>query len=131
MAVVKAKVNIETARRNYRPGELITEQLSGEDMYYLTRYGFVSVEGEEPDPGKPGGDGDTENLDTTDDAGGEQAGDSYMDDAALRKMNKEEIVAYAQELGLSLDVTSLKSDLIDAVLNRTEELLAVEELADR
>lgn len=130
MAMVKAKVNIETARRNYRPGEVITEKLSDADMHYLTRYGFVSVE-EEPDPGKTGMDGGMEALDMADDAGEEQAGDGYRDDAALRKMNKEEIVAYAQGLGLSLDAASLKNDLIDAVLNRTEELLAVEELPDR
>lgn len=127
--MTKARVNIETALRSYRPGEVITEQLSEADMAHFRKRNFII---EEDDGGgfpvdRAVGDG---NLDGWPDSipgiggaqmGAEADGAAYKDEADLNRMNKDEIVEYAAEIGLELDRTRLKTDLVSAVLNYAGE----------
>lgn len=134
-----AKVNIETAARRYKPGEKITGHLSDADVAFLKKHNFIASEddfsdvAEESEDG--GGDfaGITPPMEalqapegipgiTPPGADGDSAGGiAYKDESALKKLNKDEIVEYAGSIGLSLDAEKLKADLIDAVLNYTEE----------
>lgn len=101
----RAKVNIETAKKNYKPGEVIAEPLSDVDMTFLMTHGFI-VEEPEVFP----------------DIGEYSAG--YKDEAALRKMNKENILKYAKEIGLVLDRNMTRNDMVNSVLNYTEQMMA-------
>ncbi|MCM1187636.1 MAG: hypothetical protein NC345_14065 [Lachnospira sp.] len=135
-----AKVNIETATRKYKPGEKITGQLSDADIAFLKKHNFIVNEGDfadAPDDSEEYPDSDSAGI--TPPTGGLQPGSAipgitppgadgdsaggieYKDEAALKKLNKDEIVEYAGSIGLSLDAEKLKADLIDAVLNYTEE----------
>lgn len=135
-----AKVNIETATRKYKPGEKITGQLSDADIAFLKKHNFIVSEGdfsEAADESEEYTGGDSAGI--TPPTTGLQPGSAipgitppgadnnstggieYKDESALKKMNKDEIVEYAGSIGLSLDVEKLKADLIDAVLNYTEE----------
>ena len=127
--MIKARVNIETALRRYRPGEAITEQLSEADLAHFKKRNFIIEEdgrGGFPVDGAVG-DG---NLDGWPDGipgiggakmGAEADGTAYKDEAELNRMNKDEIVEYAAEIGLELDRTRLKTDLVSAVLNYVGE----------
>ena len=44
--VIRARVNIETASRRYRPGEAITEQLSEADLAHFRERNFIIEEEE-------------------------------------------------------------------------------------
>lgn len=135
-----AKVNIETATRNYKPGERITGQLSDADIAFLKKHNFIASEGDFSDgPEDSDGFGDGDSGETITPTGGLQPGSEipgitppgtdgdsaggieYKDEAALKKLNKDEIVEYAGSIGLSLEAEKLKADLIDAVLNYVEE----------
>lgn len=134
-----AKVHIETSTRKYKPGERIAGSLSNADIAFLKKNNFIVSEDDfssaEDDSGDRGEDsaritspvaalqdpGDIPGI-TLPGADGDSAGGSaYKDEAALKKLNKDEIVEYAGSIGLSLDAEKLKADLIDAVLNYTEE----------
>lgn len=134
-----AKVNIETATNKYKPGERITGHLSDADIAFLKKRNFIVSEDDftdAADDSEYGTDGDSAGI--TPPTDGLQAGNSipgitpptdgdsaggieYKDEAALKKLNKAEIVEYAKSIGLSLSEESLKPDLIEAVLNYTEE----------
>lgn len=134
-----AKVNIETAARRYKPGEKITGHLSDADVAFLKKHNFIASEDDFSDAAEEaedgGGDfaGITPPMEalqapegipgiTPPGADGDSTGGiSYKDESALKKLNKDEIVEYAGSIGLSLDAEKLKADLIDAVLNYTEE----------
>ena len=134
-----AKVNIETAARHYKPGEKITGHLSDADVAFLKKHNFIASEDDFSDAAEEsedgGGDfaGITPPMEalqapegipgiTPPGADGDSAGGiAYNDESALKKLNKDEIVEYAGSIGLSLDAEKLKADLIDAVLNYTEE----------
>ena len=134
-----AKVNIETAARHYKPGEKITGHLSDADVAFLKKHNFIASEDDFSDAAEEsedgGGDfaGITPPMEalqapegipgiTPPGADGDSAGGiAYKDESALKNLNKDEIVEYAGSIGLSLDAEKLKADLIDAVLNYTEE----------
>ena len=123
--MTKARVNIETALRRYRPGEAITEQLSEADLAHFRERNFII---EEDGVGGFPVDGAAQdgNLDGISGIGGAEMGldadgAAYKDEAELNRMNKEEIVEYAAEIGLELDKTRLKTDLVSAVLNYVGE----------
>lgn len=135
--MIKARVNIETAKKKYKPGEVIKEKLSDADMAFLKKHSFITTEEESGFPDEVIED-DTED-DTEDETGlipgggmglnpdddfEDESGAEYKDEAALQKLKKEEIVEYAASLGLELDGAALKNDLIDAVLNFIEEKMA-------
>lgn len=107
--MVKARVNIETANGRYHPGDIIRENLRAEDMDFLKRKGFIDTEEKEEIDMDPGGE--------------EKYGDGigYKGEEELKRMNKDEIVAYAAQMGLNLDSGSLKADLVNDVLNHQEE----------
>lgn len=126
--MIRARVNIETAKNKYGPGDVITENLSAADRRFLEKHNFITEEEEtaaldmeekeEVSGGKP-----CERY--AEEAGSEEGGGvEYRDEAALNRMNKGEIVAYAAEIGLTLDEESLKFDLVNAVLNYQEEKMA-------
>jgi len=131
--MVKARVNIETAKKKYKPGEVIKEKLSDADMAFLKKHNFITTEDEsgfsdevveddaEEETGLIPGDGMGLNPD---DDFEDESGAEYKDEAALQKLKKEEIVEYAASLGLELDEAALKNDLIDSVLNFIEEKMA-------
>ncbi len=131
-----AKVNIETAARRYKPGEKITGHLSDADVAFLKKHNFIASEDDFSDAAEESEDGGGDFAGITPpmaapegipgitppEADGDSAGGIvYKDETALKKLNKDEIVEYAGSIGLSLDVEKLKADLIDAVLNYTEE----------
>ncbi len=134
-----AKVNVETAARQYKPGDKITEHLSDADAAFLKKHNFIVSEDDFPDAAGESEDsgGDFAGIAppmaalqapegipgiTPPEAGGDSNGGIvYKDESALKKLNKDEIVEYAGSIGLSLDAEKLKADLIDAVLNYTEE----------
>lgn len=101
----RARVNIETGKKNYKPGEVIAEPLSDVDMAFLRTHGFI-----------------VEESDAFSDIGKYSA--VYKDEAALRKMNKENILKYAKEIGLVLDRKMLINDMVNSVLNYTEQRMA-------
>lgn len=103
--VFRARVNIETAKKNYKPGEVIAEQLSDVDIAFLRAHGFIVEESE-----------------VFSDIGEYSAG--YKDEAALQKMSKENILKYAKEIGLVLDRKMRLKDMVDSVLNYTEQMMA-------
>lgn len=113
--MIKAKVNVETAKRSYKPGEAINEQLPAADVAFLKKYGFVT---EEPDimPDPPNGgsaDGD-----------GNRGGMEYMEETALKKLNKDELIEYARSIGLTITADMLKNDMVDTILNYIGESMA-------
>lgn len=133
-----AKVNVETAMKRYKPGEKITGHLSDADIAFLKKHNFIVSEDDFSDAEDDFEDGGGDSAEITPPTTGLQAGigipgitpptdeDSgdgieYKDETALKKLNKDEIVEYAGSIGLSLDTERLKADLIDAVLNYTEE----------
>jgi len=135
-----AKVNIETATKIYKPGEKITGQLSDADIAFLKKRNFIVNEddfADAPDDSEECPDSDSAGITlpptglqpgnaipgiTPPGADNDSAGGiEYKDEAALKKLNKDEIVEYAGSIGLSLDAEKLKADLIDAVLNHVEE----------
>lgn len=129
-----AKVNIETATRKYCPGEKITGNLSGADIAFLKKHNFISCEddfadtADDSDDAPDGGETETTppgsgipGINPPEADGGEAGEIVYKDEAALKKLNKAEIVEYAGSIGLSLTEETLKPDLIDAVLNYVEE----------
>lgn len=134
-----AKVNIETAARQYKPGEKITGHLSDADVAFLKKHNFIASEDDFSDAAEESEDsgGDfagiaspmavlqaPENIPGITPPGADMdsaGGITYKDESALKKLNKDEIVEYAGSIGLSLDGEKLKADLIDAVLNYTEE----------
>lgn len=131
---IKASVHIETATRSYKPGEVIREQLSAEDMAFLKRRGFVTDDTDLLMISAVDGPDDGESIDSIsrienllEDPDGDEG---YKDEAALQKMSKKEIVKYAGEIGVELDPKMLQTDLIAAVLNYTEQLIAEAEKAD-
>ncbi len=134
-----AKVNVETATKKYKPGEKITGHLSDADIAFLKKHNFIVSEDDFADAADDAGDAvDRDSAGITPPTDGLQAGNSipgitpptdgdfgdgieYKDEAALKKLNKAEIVEYAKSIGLSLSEESLKPDLIEAVLNYAEE----------
>ncbi len=126
--MIRAKVNIETAKRNYGPGEIIREQLSDADIAFLKKHGFITEETEAvPDTTEDDflNDGEKPEFsleaDSGEDGDGEESGTEYKDEAAIKKLNKDEIVDYAKSIGLAIDPGMLKNDMIDAVLNHIGE----------
>ncbi len=134
-----AKVNVETAARRYKPGDKITGHLSNADVAFLKKHNFIVSEDDFSDVAEDfeDGGGDSAGITSPMEAlqtpenitgitppgadGDSTGGISYKDEADLKKLNKDEIVEYAGSIGLSLDADRLKADLIDAVLNYTEE----------
>lgn len=127
---MKARVNIETARKSYKPGDEISEKLSAADLEFLRKHNFVtddSGEGLSADESAlPVGSYDDSGIPGMEDMLSD-AGDGYKDEAALKKLNKDEIVEYAASIGLELASDALKSDLINSVLNYIEEKTAEQE----
>lgn len=131
--MIRAKVNIETSSRAYKPGEIVKEGLRAKDIDFLRRRGFIIIAEEEDDMQSlvPEADGDENaGCDPVDgiclDLEGAAVFDEadYKDEDALQKMTKEEITVYAEKIGLQLDGGRLKADLINAVLNYQEERMA-------
>lgn len=120
--MIKAKVNVITSKAEYKPGDIIGEKLSPADMAYLKKRKFITVEGEKvinadetPDSEDVfAGFGYDEDVQP-------ENGIEYMDEAALQKLKKDELVEYAVKLGLELDESMLKGELINAILNHVEE----------
>ena len=126
--MMKARVNIETAKKKYKPGEIIREKLSPADIAFLKKHNFIISDEDADFSGKEIIDDSEENSDMDMEGFGfhpedenDDSGMVYKDESELQKMKKDEIVAYAASLGLELDETALKNDLIDAVLNFMEE----------
>lgn len=126
--MVKARVNIETAKKKYKPGEIIREKLSSADIAFLKKHNFIILDEDVEFSGKDIDDDSEETSDMDMEGFGfhpedenDDSGMVYKDESELQKMKKEEIVAYASGLGLELDEAALKNDLIDAVLNFMEE----------
>jgi hypothetical protein len=123
--VIKARVNIETARRRYRPGEAITERLSEADLAHFRERNFIIEEDDvmEGASGDGSPDGWPDSIPGT--GGTETEADEdwtgFKDETALNRMTKDEIVEYAAQIGLKLDISKVKVDLVSAVLNYTEE----------
>lgn len=125
--MIRARVNIETAKNKYGPGDVIAENLSAADRSFLEKHNFITEEEETAalDMEETGETHGGESCDGyAEESGSEEGGIEYRDEAALNRMNKGEIVAYAAEIGLTLDEESLKFDLINAVLNYQEEKMA-------
>ncbi|MCM1307574.1 MAG: hypothetical protein NC223_03145 [Butyrivibrio sp.] len=124
--MIKARVNIETAQRVYKRGEVINEKLSAADIRFLKKHNFIADESEESFSdsviGSAVGCDDSEILDLHVESS--EFGAEYKDEAALKKLNKDEIVEYAAGIGLELESDALKSDLINSVLNYIEECIA-------
>ena len=116
--MIKAKVNIQTAKADYKPGEIIRERLSDADIAYLRKHDFISIE-DIPVMNETV----TDNTDF-DGFGYPDEGIEYKDEAALQKLQKNELIEYAQELGLELDESMVKADMINAILNYVEEQAA-------
>lgn len=118
-----AKVNVETATKKYKPGEKITGHLSDADIAFLKKHNFIVSEDDFADAADDAGDAvDRDSAGITPPTDGDFGdGIEYKDEAALKKLNKAEIVEYAKSIGLSLSEESLKPDLIEAVLNYAEE----------
>ncbi len=116
---MKARVNIQTAKRNYAPGEVIEEKLSDVDMAFLKKHHFLLEVPEEnaKNPVELG----IHFPEAEEEEEGEIGDAGYKEEAALKKMNKEELVDYAESIGLSLASDMLKNDMIDALLNYIEE----------
>ena len=122
-----AKVNIQTAKRNYAPGEVIEEMLSVADMVFLEKHNFILQESEEISEKDYAGINMETSINIPETCNGEKEGKGgagYKDEADLRKLNKDEIVAYAKSIGLSIAPDMLKNDMIDAVLNYIGEKVA-------
>ncbi len=123
--VIKARVNIETAKRRYRPGEAITEQLSEADLAHFRERKFIIEEDDVTEGASRDGspDGWTDGIPGTGGAEAEADGawTGFKDEAALNRMTKDEIVEYAAKIGLKLEVSKVKVDLVSAVLNYVEE----------
>lgn len=124
--MIRARVNISTAKASYKPGETIHEKLSDADIAYLKKHNFITTDDEAAFAEDEGISAASEpisgfgiDLNSDDDTGIE-----YKDEAALQKLKKDEIVEYAASIGLELDEAALKNDLIDAVLNYIEERTA-------
>lgn len=124
--MIRARVNISTAKASYKPGEIIHEKLSDADITYLKKHNFITTDDEAAFAGDEGATADPEpvsgfgiDFNSDDDTGIE-----YKDEVALQKLKKDEIVEYAASIGLELDEAALKNDLIDAVLNYIEERTA-------
>ena len=124
--MIRARVNISTAKASYKPGEIIHEKLSDADMAYLKKHNFITTDDEAAFAGDEGVSAAAEpisgfgiDFNSDDDNGIE-----YKDEAALQKLKKDEIVDYAASIGLELDEAALKNDLIDAILNYIEERTA-------
>lgn len=118
--MTKARVNIETALRRYRPGEAITEQLSEADLAHFRKRGFIIEEDDGAGIQEEGSlDGWPDGVPGTGvvEMGDEPDGDAYKDEAELNRMNKAEIVEYASKIGLELEESKLKTDLVSAVLD--------------
>ncbi len=122
--MIKARVNIETAKKAYKPGEAIKEKLSAADIKFLKKHNFITDDSEENfSDSEPAADCDDSEIFGMS-AELMEAGAGYKDEAALKKLNKDEIVEYAASIGLKLDAEALKSDLINSVLNYLEERAA-------
>lgn len=124
--MIRARVNITTAKTSYKPGEIIHEKLSDADMAYLKKHNFITTDDEAAIAGDEGTDATAEPVSEfgTDFNSDDDTGIVYKDEAALQKLKKDEIVEYAASIGLELDEAALKNDLIDAVLNYIEERTA-------
>ncbi|RKJ18419.1 hypothetical protein D7X48_18245 [bacterium D16-50] len=127
--MIKAKVNIETAGRSYRPGEVIRDRISDADMTFLRRHGFIVEEADADGSGKNAADSGREAYSGVSSgivASGEECEGipEYKGEDALKRMTKEEIVEYARSIGLVLELDMLKNDLIESVLNHAEEQMA-------
>mgnify|MGYP001024781140 CR=1 FL=1 len=108
--MIRARVNIQTKNKSYKPGEIIKEFLSEMDREFLKKHHFITIETEE------------DSLDIQESEIEEDFSDiTYKDESELKKLNKDEIVEYAAGIGLELDIDILKNDMIDAVLNYIEE----------
>lgn len=122
--VLRAKVNVETAKRSYKAGETIDEQLCAADVAFLKKYGFVEELVGVPDMESGG----REAIDGTQGQEGDRnhcgASVGYMDEAALRRLNKDKIREYAESIGLNLATDMPKNDMVDAVLNHIGEQMA-------
>lgn len=116
--MIKAKVNIQTAKASYKPGEIISERLSDADIEYLRKHDFISVED------VPAMDEAVSDDTDFDGFGYADEGIEYKDEAALQKLKKDELIEYAHELGLELDESMVKSDMVNAILNYVEEQAA-------
>lgn len=127
--MIKARINIETAKRSYRPGEVIRDRLSDADMAFLRKHGFITEESDSESMEKEAADS-SGNAYPGSIPGIVAPGDvcdglpEYKDENGLKKMNKEEIVEYAGSIGLTIAPDMLKNDMIEAVLNHAEEQMA-------
>ncbi len=125
--VIKARVNIETARRRYRPGEAVTEQLGEADLIHFRVRNFIIEEDDVMEGEGASGDGSPDGWpDSIPGTGGteaeaDEAWTGFKDEAALNRMTKDEIVEYAAQIGLKLEISKVKVDLVSAVLNYIEE----------
>lgn len=116
--MIKAKVNIQTAKATYKPGEIISERLSDADTAYLKKHDFISIEDVFVINESVSDDTDFDGFGYVDE------GIEYKDEAALQKLKKDELIEYAQKLGLELDESMIKSDMVNAILNYVEEQAA-------
>ena len=122
--MVRAKVNIETRNRTYKPGEIISEMLSDADIMFLKKYGFIEEEHDSSDIEGAS----TERIGFSEDIFGDfKAEGGYKEEAALKKLNKEELVEYAKSIGLTIASDMLKNDMVDSVLNYIEEKMEKED----
>lgn len=130
-----AKVNIETATKKYKPGEKITGYLPDADIAFLKKHNFIASEDDFVDA-EDGTDGDSAvtTLSMTEPQTGngipgitlptDVDGIEYKDEAALKKLNKDEIADYAKSIGMTISPDMLKNDMIDSVLNYIGERMA-------
>jgi chromatin remodeling complex protein RSC6 len=131
--MIKAKVKIETAKRTYKPGEIIGETLSAADLAFFKKHKFIEViEETAADEEDQDDDGREKEMKNSDPGGGtnedgefqeEQDGIVYKDESSIKKMNKDEIVMYAASIGLQIDPELLKNDMVDKLLNHIDEMM--------
>lgn len=128
--MIRAKVNIETAKKRYAPGEVIMEWLPDTDMEFLKKHGFIIEESLDPEGGAIGleecGAIRVSEIQDPEEESSEEPVE-YKDENALKKMYKDEIVEYAKRIGLTIDQNMSKNDMIDAVLNHIGEISEAQE----
>ncbi|WMJ88869.1 hypothetical protein [Anaerocolumna sp. MB42-C2] len=104
-----ALVIITSQVKTYKPGEKLGSEFNEEDIKRLKR--LKAIEGAE----------DFDDSEDTFFGDGEPA--EFLTEKELNKLNKAKIVEYAGSIGLDeLKAEMSKEELVDAVLNYTEEM---------
>lgn len=123
--MIRARVNIQTGTNSYHPGEIIRESLSDADKTFLEKHNFITIETDQAYPLEKKKEKEAFFMEKELPEALEPRTESetYKEEADLKRLNKEELVAYAAGIGLKLDLDALKNDMIDSILNYIEETM--------